>query len=101
MAFAVIAEIPGGTLEQYDAVAEAMGFTGAEEISRDLLVHFAGVENGTLVVVDLWESREAYQRHLAALGEKGREGVRKVGLPAYTHREFEVPRLVRPRAPVA
>jgi quinol monooxygenase YgiN len=95
MAFAVIAEIPGGTLEQYDAVAEAMGFEGSEETSHGLLVHLAGLAGDTLIVIDLWESREAYQRHLAELGEKGREAVRKAGLPPYTHREFEVYSLVK------
>jgi len=95
MAFAVIAEIPGGTLKQYDAVAEAMGFNGSEETSRGLLVHFAGLAGDTLVVIDVWESREAYQRHLADLAHMGREAVRKAGLPPYTHREFEVYNLVK------
>lgn len=95
MAYAVIVEVPGGTLEGYDAIGAAMGFQGDGEKSTGLLVHFAGIDSSVLIVVDVWESREAYQRHLAALGEKGREGVRKAGLPAYAHREFELHNIVK------
>ena len=94
MAFSVIAEIPGGTLEQYDAIAAAMEW-GDGEGPPGLLVHFAGMDGDTLIVVDLWESKEAYYRHLAAIGDRGREAVEKVGLPPYMHREFEVHRPVR------
>ena len=95
MAFAVIAEIPGGTLDQYDRVSEAMHLKGVREASPGLIVHFAGLAGDTLTVIDVWESREAYERHLAGLGEEGREAIRKVGLPPYTHREFEVYNLVK------
>jgi hypothetical protein len=94
MAYAVIVEISGGTLEQYDAMAAAMGFEGGET-SAGLIVHFAGVSGGTLVVVDLWESKEAYERHIVALGDRAREAVGRIGLPPYTHREFEVYRVVK------
>jgi hypothetical protein len=57
VAYAVIVEVPGGTLERYDAIGAAMGFQGD--------------------------------------GEKGREGVRKAGLPAYAHREFELHNIVK------
>jgi hypothetical protein len=94
MAIAIIVEIPGGTLEQYGRMSEAMHFKG-DRPSPGMIVHFAGLAGDTLVVVDVWESREAYQRHLAEIGEEGREAVRKVGLPPYTHREFEVHNLVK------
>ena len=92
MAYAVIAEIPGATLEQYDAMAAVI--ERAEGRSEGLIVHFAGLSGETLVVIDLWESKEAYQRHIAALGDLGHEAVREIGLPPYSHREFEVRRLV-------
>jgi len=95
MAFAIITEIPGGTLDQYDKVSEAMRLTGAEEASPGLVIHFAGLAGDSLVVIDVWESREAYQSHLDAMGEEGREAIREVGLPSYTHREFEVYNLVK------
>ncbi len=94
MAYAVIAEVPGGTLEQYEAMGEAMGFQGDEEKLSGLLVHFAGVESSTLLVVDVWESREAYQRHVAHVRSISavREGA--AALPPYSHREFELHNLV-------
>ena len=94
MAIAIIVEIPGGTLEQYSRMSEAMHFKG-DRPSPGMAVHFAGLTGDTLVVVDVWESREAYDRHLAELGEAGREAVRKVGLPPYAHREFDVYNLVK------
>ncbi|MCJ7491263.1 MAG: hypothetical protein MUP15_03790 [Dehalococcoidia bacterium] len=95
MAFAIIVEIPGGTLAQYEKVSEVMHLKGTREASPGLVVHFAGLTGDTLTVIDVWESREAYERHLAELGEEGREAIRKVGLPPYTHREFEVYNLVK------
>jgi hypothetical protein len=95
MAIAVMAEVPGGTLEQYDKVNEAMGLAGARETPPGMIVHFAGLAGDSLVVIDVWESREAYERHLAKIGEQGRAAVRKVGLPTYTHREFEVHNMVK------
>jgi hypothetical protein len=72
----------------------ALGFEGGET-SRGLIVHFAGAAGDTLVVVDLWESREAYQRHIAALGDRAREAIGRIGLPPYTHREFDAHRVVK------
>jgi len=95
MAFAIIIEIPGGTLDQYDRMSEAMHFKGDGRASPGMIAHFAGLAGDTLVVVDVWESREAYESHLAEIGEEGREAVRKVGLPPYTHREFEVYNIVK------
>ena len=95
MAYAIIVEIPGGTLEQYDRVSEGMGWKGVEEASAGLIVHFAGLAGDTLVVTDVWESREAYQAHLAKIGDRGREAVREVGLPPYSHREFEAYKIVK------
>jgi quinol monooxygenase YgiN len=90
MAIAVMAEIPGGTLEQYDRVTAAMG----EEPSPGLLVHFAGISDGRLFVVDVWESREAYEKHLAKVRSIEAVGEAVAALPPFTHREFEIHRLV-------
>ena len=95
MTFAIIVESPGGTLDQYDRMSEAMHFKGDGRASQGMIAHFAGLAGDTLVVVDVWESREAYQSHLDAMGEEGREAIREVGLPSYTHREFEVYNLVK------
>ena len=95
MALAIIVEIPGGTVEQYDRVARAMGLGGADKALPGMIIHFAGVSEGTLAVVDVWESREAYERHLAEV--RSPEAVREAvsALPPFTHREFEVYSLLR------
>jgi hypothetical protein len=95
MAIAIIVEIPGGTLEQYDKVNKALGLADGKETPPGIIVHFAGLAGDSLVVIDVWESREAYERHLAETGEEGRAAVRKVGLPPYTHREFEIYNMVK------
>jgi hypothetical protein len=95
MAFAIIVEIPGGTQEQYERVNEAMGLKGAVESPPGQIIHFAGSTDEAWIVVDVWESREAYGSHLVERGEKAREAVREAGLPPYTHREFEVYNLVK------
>ncbi len=95
MAIAIIVEIPGGTLEQYDKVNKAMGLADGKETPPGMIVHFTGLAGESLVVIDVWESREAYEGHLAEMGEQGRAAVRKVGLPPYTQREFEVYNMVK------
>ena len=97
MAYAAVVEIPGGTLKHYEQVAEAMRLKGVEEAPEGMMIHFAGLAGDSLSVVDVWESREAYERHLAEIDDKARESVRKaVGdLPPYTHREFEIHKLVK------
>ena len=92
MAIAVIVEIPDGTPEQYDRVAAAMG--ASDKKPRGMIVHFAGVSEGTLVVVDVWESREAYETHLIGGAEPAGVGEAVAALPPFTHREFELQRLL-------
>ncbi len=96
MALAVMTEVEGGTLEQYDRVDEAVRSATGEEVSPGLLAHFAGVSDGRLFVVDIWESREAYDRHLAKLRSSDAVGKAVASLPPFTHREFEIDRLVLP-----
>jgi hypothetical protein len=95
MAIVVMVEVPGGTQAQYDRVAEAMGVAGASQPPPGQIVHLASPSEGGWTVIDVWESRDAYERHLAAMGEKGREAVRRAGLPAYIHREFEAYKVLR------
>jgi hypothetical protein len=51
--FSVIAEIRGGTPEQYDAIAAVMAW-GDGAKPPGLFVHFAGTDGDTLVVIDVW-----------------------------------------------
>ena len=73
MAVCLIVTVPGGTLDQYDAVRSALsGPLGEGQIS-----HVAGATSDGLCVVDVWESRADFDRFLEAqLGEQlAREGV--------------------------
>ncbi|MGD0115811.1 MAG: hypothetical protein ABSC13_07400 [Dehalococcoidia bacterium] len=65
-----------------------------EEESPGLLVHFAGISDGRLFVVDVWESREAYEEHVAGVRSIRAVGEAVAALPPFTHREFEIDRLV-------
>jgi len=93
MAIAVMVEIPGGTVEQYDRVAAAMASGSGEAASPGLLVHFAGVSDGRLFVVDVWESREVYEEHLAKVRSIQAVGEAVAALPPFAHRAFEIDRL--------
>lgn len=63
MAEALILEFSGVTEAQYDAVNADLGVdsrTGAGDWPAGLLVHAAGhADDGTFVVTELWDSREA------------------------------------------
>lgn len=61
MAVAYIFEVPGAGQEQYDAVMDRLG--RGDQPGR--LYHVAGpVEDGWMVV-DVWESKEAFEAFLA------------------------------------
>ena len=60
MAVRITQRLPEGVgIEQYDAVSEKVNAEGPPDGN---LAHSAGEEGGRLVIVDLWESPEHYQR---------------------------------------
>ncbi|MFN8104470.1 MAG: hypothetical protein U0U69_08410 [Acidimicrobiia bacterium] len=63
MAEALILEFSGVSEAQYDAVNASLGVdarTGAGDWPSGLLVHAAGyADDGTFVVTEVWDSREA------------------------------------------
>ena len=77
MAYIVITEPDGVTLDMYDAVNEKLYATGPPP--PELQVHTAGVDaSGQFRVVDVWDSVEAHDRFreerlLPAIGEVMRE----------------------------
>lgn len=71
-----------------------MGLNDGEAAPPGQIIHFAGPAADSWVVIDVWESREAYEAHVAERGEQGRRAVQEAGLPPYGHREFEVYNLV-------
>jgi hypothetical protein len=77
-------EWPGATLDDYDAVMEALGLDADPPAGG--LVHVCGEEGGTLRIVDVWESEDAWNAFFGSrlgpalektgLAEKGRPDVR-------------------------
>ena len=60
MPIGILAEMQGMTAEMYDALNDAMGFP--EQVPDGLLMHLAGPIDGGFRVVDVWESREKFDR---------------------------------------
>ena len=60
MAKAFMLEFPGGTLEQYDQVVEGLNLGG--KTAPGGILHFAGIVDGNLRVVDVWESQEVFDK---------------------------------------
>lgn len=62
MAVAVIIDFEGGTLDQYDQVIENMGFTRGGDGAPASVFHWVARSDSGIRVVDVWESREAFDR---------------------------------------
>ena len=62
MAVAVQLDFRGGTLEQYDEVIQKMGFMTRGAGPAGLLFHWATKTADGIRVVDVWESREQFEK---------------------------------------
>lgn len=62
MAVAVQMDFEGATLEQYDRITQRMGLTPGGRAPAGAISHFAAATDGGIRVVDVWESREAFDR---------------------------------------
>ena len=62
MAIAVEMVFPGATLAQYDQVLTKMGLTPGGKAAPGGISHFAAEKDGDLYVVDVWESKEQFER---------------------------------------
>ena len=62
MAVAFEMRFKGATLEQYDQVMVLMGFTPGGPTPPDAIFHWAAATDDGLVVVDVWENAEAFNR---------------------------------------
>jgi heme-degrading monooxygenase HmoA len=76
MAVLVIADIPGATVEQYEAVSRALGFRDPDfEPPAGLISHTAGVNEDGILIVDEWDSAEDFEwlmeRAVPAMQEAG------------------------------
>lgn len=62
MAVAIQMDFEDATLEQYDGVVERMGLTPGGRAPAGAISHFAAATDDGLRVVDVWETREAYEK---------------------------------------
>lgn len=63
MAVAFVMRFPGATLEQYDEVIELMGFSPNGTVRMEGAVfHWVTATDDGIVVTDVWESDETFQR---------------------------------------
>jgi hypothetical protein len=60
MAVGVQIDVVGGTLEQYDAVVERMGYLPGGPPAPNVLFHWVTPIEGGFRVIDVWECREAF-----------------------------------------
>jgi hypothetical protein len=57
-------EFPGGTQGQYDRVMDKLGLKGTENWPQGSILHVAGPTEKGWEVVDVWESRQDFDRFL-------------------------------------
>ena len=62
MAVMMIMDAPEGTTEEYDRTNEIMGLRGDEDAPEGLIQHVAASDGNGLLVVDVWESEDAFGR---------------------------------------
>jgi hypothetical protein len=62
MPVAVILDFEGATLDQYDQVIERMGLEPGGDVPDGALFHWVTATDNGIRVVDVWESREVFDR---------------------------------------
>ena len=62
MAIAVEMNFRGATMEQYDQIIEKMGLTPAGATPPGAISHWVAKTDDGMRVVDVWETREAFDR---------------------------------------
>jgi hypothetical protein len=62
MAIGVVMKFKGGTLEQYDQVIEKMGFEPTGQGAPAGIFHWITQTDEGLMVTDVWETQEAFER---------------------------------------
>ena len=62
MAVAVIMDFEGATLDQYDEVVEKMGLTPRGAGAPGSISHWVCATDGGIRVVDVWETKEDFER---------------------------------------
>ncbi|HXY86316.1 MAG TPA: hypothetical protein VEH52_12620 [Gaiellaceae bacterium] len=65
MGIIVVMELPGATPADYDRVNEVMGIHGDDNAPEGLISHIAGVTDDGMLIVDVWDSEESFDRFFA------------------------------------
>lgn len=65
MAVGVVLEFKGGTLEQYDQVMDLMGLEPGGPVPEGALFHWVTATDDGILVTDVWETREQFERFAA------------------------------------
>src|SRR3989442_12323201 len=92
MAVLMIAELPGMTAADYDAVNEKIGIRGDEDAPDGLIQHLAGETADGLLIADVWESPEQFERFFA---ERAGPAIAEVGGPRVEPRVHPVHNMIR------
>ena len=88
MAVTLIIELDGVTAEQYDAVMQNLGLAdGSQSWPEGAIAHYAGPAEGGWCVVDVWESREHFDRFAE---ERLGPATSQAGVPVPQPREVPV-----------
>ena len=66
MAVMMIMDAPDGTTDEYDRTNEIMGLSGDENAPEGLIQHLAASDGNGLLIVDVWESEDAFGRFYEA-----------------------------------
>ncbi len=65
MAIALVIELPGVTQEQYQKVQDTLGLKGPETWPTGMIVHVAGPTASGWEILNVWESRELFDRFVS------------------------------------
>ena len=68
MAVMMIMDAPESTTDQYDRANEILGIHGDDDAPDGLIQHVAASDGNGLVIVDVWESGEKFERFMQQLG---------------------------------
>ena len=77
MALMIIGKVEGMDAHTYDAVNREMGFPD-QNVPDGLLSHTSATENGGMLIIDVWKSREQFDTFIRGMVIPAME---KVGLP--------------------
>ncbi len=93
MAIGLLCEVPGGTQQQYDEIMRELNLGG--KLYAGQLYHIAGPMDDGWRVVDVWESREAFDRFF---NDKLQRAMQNANLPQPRLSFFPIHNILSERA---